>query len=122
MPRGVKKTLADKLYDLARTVTVDEFVTAVAETFAIGLKSKSPSNLHNVTGEVTVRAQMILQELLEVEAAQKPAARRKPKSLPAVTAATARKKPGPKPGVKRQPAKRMSVRQAMVIARKTGKK
>lgn len=86
MPRGVRKTLVDKLYDLATTVTVNEFVTAVAELYAVSLKDNSHIKLHEIFGEMNVRAQLMLGELKELEAEQA-----------AVAKIANRKKPGPKP-------------------------
>lgn len=68
MPKGVRLTLTDKIYRLASTVTVNEFVTGVAEMFAFSLKDNSAPKLHDIFGEMNVRAQMMLQKHLDAEA------------------------------------------------------
>ena len=90
MPKGIRKTFGDKLYELASTVTVDEFVTEVAEMLALTLRGNSPAKMHEIFGEMNVRAQQELRWLKDFEAEQK---------------AANRKKPGPKPGTKYGPRK-----------------
>jgi hypothetical protein len=98
MPRGVKKTLSDRLYDIAQTASVDEFVTACAEVVVTSLKDNSSGRLHEIFGEMNVRAQAMSLELRSLEAKRKAVTRAprivKPKSLPAITKVTTRKKPG----------------------------
>lgn len=111
MPRGVRKSLADKFYDLARSAPLDEVVSALAEMFTVSLKDSSPRALHNLFGEMNVRAQTMFAELQALEAEAKAtrkydaavARKVKPKSIKLIADHTnaQRKEPGPKPGVKR---------------------
>lgn len=105
MPRGVKKTTVDKLYDIASTMSVDDFISVMAELMVMSIKDVDGLRLHQVFGEMGYRAQLIFHAIREQEeqeaAARKAAA--KPKSLSQIVKRTARrveKKSTRKPVVK----------------------
>lgn len=86
MPKGVRLSLSDKLARLLMTTSVDNAVDALADMFALGIKDPSMEALHQVLGELHVRAATRRQEAIDVGAL--------------------RRKPGPKPGTKYGPRKK----------------
>jgi len=67
MPKGIKMSLGDKVFRLLNAHPFDDGLDAIAEVFAYGLKDDTMAYLHEVCGDLHLRACALRAEVIVEE-------------------------------------------------------